>query len=156
MIIRKAVREDAKLIFDFINKLAVYEKMEQDVTGNVSLIEKWVFDEKRAEVIFITENNKEVGFALYFYNFSTFVTKPGIYLEDLYILPEYRNKGYGKQVFQYLIDKAKLEECGRIEWTCLNWNTPSIKFYESLGAIGMNEWTTYRLSDKIIMEKSTV
>lgn len=155
MKIIEAKREDAHLIFDFINELAVYEKMEKDVTGDVTLIEKWIFDEQRAKVIFIEVDNKYVGFALYFYNFSTFVTKPGIYLEDLFIKEEYRNKGYGKQVFQYLIDKATSEDCGRIEWTCLNWNTPSIKFYESLGAIGMNEWTTYRLTDKVILEKSS-
>ena len=98
----------------------------------------------------ICENGKEIGFALYFHNFSTFVGKGGLYLEDIFILPEYRGKGYGKAVFRYLIQKAKELDCGRIEWCCLDWNKPSIEFYKSLGAKPLDEWTIYRLShDKL-------
>lgn len=149
---RYATINDSSLVFDFIKQLAIYEKMEDLVFGSVELIEKWVFKEKKAEVIFILEDNKEIGFALYFYNFSTFLTKPGIYLEDIFIKEEYRNKGYGKLVFEFLINKAKEENLGRIEWVCLDWNEPSIKFYEKLGAKPLNDWIIFRLDDKAIID----
>lgn len=152
--IREAVKGDANLIFEFINKLAKYEKMEDDVTGNADLINKWVFEEKLAKVIFVVENNKEVGFALYFYNFSTFITKPGLYLEDLFILEDYRNKGYGKLVFNYLMDVVRNEDLGRMEWVCLDWNQPSIDFYLNIDAKPVEGWTIFRLDNKTIMEKS--
>ena len=98
------------------------------------------------------ENDIEVGFALYFYNFSTFLSKPGLYLEDIYIIPEARNKGYGKEVFAYLINKVKEEGLGRMEWVCLDWNEPSIKFYESLTAKPMDEWIIFRFDEKAILE----
>lgn len=145
--IRQAKREDSKLIFEFIKKLAKYEKMSKDVVGSVELLEHWLFDKKLAEVIFIEKDNKEVGFALYFYNFSTFLTKPGLYLEDIFILEEYRNNGLGKKIFNYLIKKAKEENLGRMEWVVLDWNEPSIKFYESLGAKPLNDWIIYRLDE---------
>ncbi|HKL95257.1 MAG TPA: GNAT family N-acetyltransferase [Haploplasma sp.] len=151
-IIREAKKEDAALVFDFITKLAEYEKMTDEVVGSVELIEKWVFDQKKAEVVFIMKDNKEVGFALYFYNFSTFLSKPGIYLEDVYILPDFRKQGLGKMVFDYLINKAKNEGLSRIEWVCLDWNTPSIDFYKKIGAKALDEWTTYRLDNKAIIE----
>lgn len=151
-IIREAKKEDAALVFDFITKLAEYEKMTDEVVGSVELIEKWVFDQKKAEVVFIMKDNKEVGFALYFYNFSTFLSKPGIYLEDVYILPDFRKQGLGKMVFDYLINKAKNEDLSRIEWVCLDWNTPSIDFYKKIGAKALDEWTTYRLDNKAIIE----
>lgn len=149
---RYATINDSSLVFDFIKQLAIYEKMEDLVFGSVELIEKWVFKEKKAEVIFILEDNKEIGFALYFYNFSTFLTKPGIYLEDIFIKEKYRNKGYGKLVFEFLINKAKEENLGRIEWVCLDWNEPSIKFYEKLGAKPLNDWIIFRLDDKAIID----
>lgn len=149
---RYATINDSSLVFDFIKQLAIYEKMEDLVFGSVELIEKWVFKEKKAEVIFILEDNKEIGFALYFYNFSTFLSKPGIYLEDIFIKEEYRNKGYGKLVFEFLINKAKEEDLGRIEWVCLDWNEPSIKFYEKLGAKPLNDWIIFRLDDKAIID----
>lgn len=150
--IRYAKKQDASLVFDFISKLAEYEKMSSDVTGSVELIEKWVFDEKKAEVIFIMENEVEVGFALYFYNFSTFLSKPGIYLEDIYILPEHRSNGYGKMVFQFLVEKIKEEGLGRMEWVCLDWNEPSINFYKSIKAKAMEDWIIFRLDEKAILE----
>lgn len=148
--IRKANKNDSKLIFDYILKMAKYEKLEHMVSGDYKLIEKWVFEEKKAEVIIITHNNIDVGFALYFYNFSTFVTKPGLYLEDIFILEEYRGLGLGKNVFNYLVKKAKTEELERIEWVCLDWNLPSIKFYEKLGARKMDDWTVFRLDKDAI------
>lgn len=146
--IRYATREDSSLIFDFIKKMAIYEKLLDELVGNVELLENNIFDKKGAEVIFIMEGEKEVGFSLYFYNFSTFLTKQTLYLEDIFVLEDYRGKGYGKKMFDFLIKKAKDEDLGRIEWVCLNWNNPSIKFYESLGAKPMDEWTTFRLTEE--------
>lgn len=146
--IRYATREDSSLIFDFIKKMAIYEKLLDELVGNVDLLENNIFDKKGAEVIFIMEGEKEVGFSLYFYNFSTFLTKQTLYLEDIFVLEDYRGKGYGKKMFDFLIKKAKDEDLGRIEWVCLNWNNPSIKFYESLGAKPMDEWTTFRLTEE--------
>ena len=148
MNLRAAKRDDTELIIEFIHKLAVYEKLEHEMTATKALIEKWIFQEKKAEVLFITENNQEVGFVLYFYNFSTFVGKPGIYIEDIFIIEEYRGNGYGKAVFKYLSEKAFKEGYGRIEWICLDWNQTAIDFYKSMGAIPLDEWTVYRLDEK--------
>jgi GNAT superfamily N-acetyltransferase len=148
---RFAKEEDVGKVLFFIKKIAEYEKMENEVVNSEDLLREYLFDKKRAEVFFILEDDKEVGFALYFYNYSTFVGRSGLYLEDLYILPEYRHKGYGKKAFLHLVEIAKENHCGRMEWVCLNWNRPSIDFYHSLGAISMDEWTTYRLTeDKIL------
>lgn len=146
MTIRKAVREDVPLILDFIKGIAAYEKMSADVKANEEMIASEVFDHHRAEVVFVEEDGKPVGFALYFYNFSTFVGHSGLYLEDLFVYPEYRGKGYGKALFMYLVRLAVAQGCGRMEWVCLNWNQPSIDFYRSMGAVPMSEWTTYRLT----------
>lgn len=148
---RFAKEEDVGKVLFFIKKIAEYEKMENEVVNSEDLLREYLFDKKRAEVFFILEDDKEVGFALYFYNYSTFVGRSGLYLEDLYILPEYRHKGYGKKAFIHLARIAKEKSCSRMEWVCLNWNRPSIDFYHSLGAISMDEWTTYRLTeDKIL------
>ena len=109
-----------------------------------------VLDEKKAEVIFALEGEKEVGIALFFHNFSTFLGRSGIYLEDLFVLPEYRKKGYGKGLLKQLAKIAKDRDCGRLEWSCLDWNKPSIDFYLSLGAKQMDEWTTYRLTGETL------
>lgn len=109
-------------------------------------LETWIFDKEKAEVFFVLEEGKEVGFALYFHNFSTFVGRGGIYLEDVYILPEYRGKGYGKAILKKLAAIAVERGCGRMEWVCLDWNQPSIDFYLSLGAQPMSDWTLYRLT----------
>ena len=145
--IRKAERKDCALILDFIKGIAVYEKMESDVVATAELLEEQLFDKNRAEVIFAMEGGKEVGFALFFHNFSTFVGRNGLYLEDLFVYPEYRGKGYGKALFLELVKIAHERNCGRMEWVCLNWNTPSIEFYKSMGATPLDEWTTYRLDD---------
>jgi len=150
--IRTANENDCELILQFINELARYEKMENDVSATPESLKEWLFQKRTAEAIFPLENGKEIGFALYFHNFSTFVGKGGLYLEDIFILPEYRGKGYGKAVFRYLIQKAKELDCGRIEWCCLDWNKPSIEFYKSLGAKPLDEWTIYRLSQDKLTE----
>lgn len=144
--IRKAERKDVPLILEFIKGIAQYEKMENEVEATVELLEEQLFDKQRAEVIFALDNGKEVGFALFFHNFSTFVGKSGLYLEDLFVFPEYRGKGHGKALFMELVRIASERGCGRMEWVCLNWNTPSIAFYRSLGASSLDEWTTYRLN----------
>ena len=148
VVIRKAVREDTALIFEFIRGIAKYEKMENEVEATVEMLEEQLFDKGRAEVIFAMEKDKEVGFALFFHNFSTFVGRAGLYLEDLYVYPEYRGKGYGKALFMELVNIASERRCGRMEWVCLNWNKPSIDFYRSMGAVALDEWTTYRLDEK--------
>ena len=152
MKLREAKIEDSELIIDFIHKLAIYEKLQYEMKVTKELIEKWIFKEKKSEVLFIIENDKEVGFVLYFYNFSTFVGKPGIYIEDIFILEEYRGNGYGKEVFKYLAKKSVKEGYGRIEWTCLDWNKTAINFYEKMGAVPMDEWTNYRLNEKAIIK----
>ena len=150
--IRKATREDSATIFDLITKLAVYEKMEKEVVTSVEELRKNIFDQQYAEVIIAEEDNKPVGFALYFYNFSTFVGKPGLYLEDLFVEPDCRGKGYGKKLFVELAKIAQEKNCGRMEWSVLDWNTPAIKFYESLQAKPMSGWSVFRLDGKGIID----
>ncbi len=143
---RYAKREDTALIFQFIKELADYEHMLDDVIATEALLEEWIFDKHKAEVLFVLEDTVEVGFALFFHNFSTFVGRAGIYLEDLYVKPNYRGKGYGKALLQKLAQIAVERGCGRLEWVCLNWNQNSINFYCSLGAVAMNDWTVYRVA----------
>ena len=143
---RYAQREDVSLILKFIKGLAEYEKMLNEVVADEKLLEEWIFDRQKAEVIFAVVGGKEAGFALFFHNFSTFLGRAGIYLEDLYVLPEYRGKGYGKALLKKLAAIALERECGRLEWWCLDWNKPSIDFYLSLGAEPMSDWTVYRVT----------
>lgn len=143
---RYAERKDVALILQFIRGLADYEHMSDQVVATPELLEEWLFDKKTAEVIFVLEGEKEVGFALFFHNFSTFLGRAGIYLEDLFVLPEYRGKGYGKGLLTRLAQIAVERKCGRLEWWCLNWNKPSIDFYLSMGAVPMDEWTVYRIT----------
>lgn len=147
---RYAKRTDVPLILQFIIDLAKYEKMENEVVATEELLEEWIFDKEKAEVIFAMVDSKEIGFALYFHNFSTFLGRSGIYLEDLYVLPQYRDKGYGKSILQKLARIAIERGCGRLEWWCLDWNKPSIDFYLSLKAEPMNDWTVYRLSGETL------
>lgn len=147
---RFANEDDCTLILEFIKALAAYEKMSDEVVATESLLREWIFDKQKAEVIFACEDGKEVGFALFFHNFSTFLGRAGIYLEDLFVLPEYRGRGYGKGLLKKLAQIAEERGCGRLEWWCLDWNQPSIDLYKSLGAEPMDEWTTYRLTgDKL-------
>lgn len=154
MEIRKAVRQDVPLILEFIKGIARYEKMENEVVATTELLEEQLFDKGRAEVIFAMEEGTEVGFALFFHNFSTFLGRSGLYLEDLFVYPEHRGKGYGKALFLELVRIANERGCGRMEWVCLNWNKPSIEFYRSMGAMSLDEWTTYRLTSDV-MKKLT-
>ena len=145
--IRKATINDIDKIIYFIKELAKYEKMSELVTATPELIKEWIFEKKKANVLFAVEDNKEVGYALYFYNYSTFTGKAGLYLEDLFILPEYRHKGYGLELINELKNICRNEKLGRFEWQCLNWNEPSIKFYEKLGAKQHNEWLIFRMDE---------
>lgn len=142
---RFAVPDDTPLILRFIRLLAEYEKMADLVTATEEELRGQLFEEKKAEVIFAVLDGKEIGFALFFHNFSTFLGRAGLYLEDLYILEEYRGKGYGKALFRELARVAVERGCGRFEWWCLDWNLPSIEFYRSMGARPMDEWTVYRI-----------
>jgi len=143
---RPANRADCALILRFIKALAEYEHMLPDVTATEQLLEEWLFNKHAAEVLFALKDEREVGFALYFHNFSTFLGKAGLYLEDLYVEPEYRNQGIGKAILRRLAWIAVERGCGRLEWACLDWNEPSIRFYHSLGAQAMDDWTAYRLT----------
>ena len=147
---RAAQREDADKILFFIRELAKYEKMEADVVATPALLEEWIFDKQKVEVIFPMVDGKEVGFALFFHNFSTFLGRAGLYLEDLFILEAYRGRGYGKATLRELARIALERGCGRLEWCCLDWNRPSIDFYLSLGAVQMSDWTTYRLTGETL------
>lgn len=143
---RSATEQDVPLILDFIKGLAEYEKMTDQVVADEDLLREWIFEKGRAEVLFALEDGAEVGFALFFHNFSTFLGRAGIYLEDLFVKPEYRGRGHGKGLIRELARIAVERGCGRLEWSCLDWNQPSIDFYLSLGACPMQEWTVYRLT----------
>lgn len=149
---RNAERKDTALILQFIRELAEYEKMLDEVVADEAMLEEWIFDKQKAEVIFALEDETEVGFALFFHNFSTFLGRAGIYLEDLYVKPEYRGKRYGKGLLRKLASIAVERGCGRFEWSCLDWNKPSIDFYLSLGAEPMDEWTVYRIAGETLTD----
>lgn len=141
---RYATESDTALILKFIKELAEYEEMLDQVVATEELLKEWIFEKQKAEVIFALEDGKEVGFALFFHNFSTFLGRAGLYLEDLYVIPKYRKKGYGKGLLITLAQIALERGCGRFEFWCLDWNQSSIDFYLSLGAEAMDEWTVYR------------
>ena len=146
MTIRFAVESDCAKILEFIQALAEYEKMSDEVVATEDMLREWIFEKKKAEVLLVSEERVEVGFALFFHSFSTFLGRAGIYLEDLFVLPEYRGRGYGKALLKRLAEITEERGCGRLEWACLDWNKPSIDFYMSLGAKPMDIWTTYRLT----------
>ena len=143
---RMAQPKDTALILHFIRELAVYEKMEDQVIATEELLTEWLFEKQKAEVVIGEAEGKPVGFALFFHNFSTFLGRSGIYLEDLFVEPSERGKGYGKALLTHLAQLAVERGCGRLEWSCLDWNQPSIDFYLSMGAERMDDWTTYRLT----------
>ena len=149
---RPAVEADCGLILDFIRRLAEYEKMSGEVVATEALLREWIFEKGKAEVLFACLNGKEIGFALFFHNFSTFLGRAGIYLEDLYVLPELRGRGLGKAILKQLARIACERACGRLEWSCLDWNRKAIDFYLSLGAERMEEWTTYRMAGETLRE----
>ncbi|HDR68113.1 MAG TPA: GNAT family N-acetyltransferase [Bacteroidaceae bacterium] len=145
--IKPAERKDIRLILYFIKQLAIYEKLVDEVVATEEKLDEFLFSDKRvAEVVIGYYQDTPVGFAIFFHNFSTFLGKPGIYLEDLFVLEEYRGKGFGKAMLSYLAHLAVERDCGRLEWAVLDWNEPSINFYRSLGARSMDEWIIFRLT----------
>lgn len=149
---RFAVKEDVSVILYFIRQLAEYERLSNEVVATEALLEEWIFEKQKAEVLFAMADGKEIGFALFFHNFSTFLGRAGIYLEDLFVLPEYRGKGYGKAILSELAKITVERGCGRLEWCCLDWNRPSIDFYLSLNAVPLSDWTIYRLTGNSLLE----
>ena len=147
---RAAEEKDCGLILFFIRELAAYERMTDEVVATEEQLKDWLFQRHSAEVIFACEDGKEVGFALFFHNFSTFVGRAGLYLEDLYVLPDCRGKGCGKALLKRLAAIAVERGCGRMEWVCLDWNKPSIEFYRSLGAQPLDDWTIYRVAGETL------
>jgi GNAT superfamily N-acetyltransferase len=149
--IRDAQKPDAALIVEYIRELAAFEKLSHECVADSSLLEKWLFtDTPRAGCVMLEWEGKPAGFTLYFYSFSTFLTKPGIYIEDVYVRPDFRRKGIGKQVFQYFAEKTLDEGCGRLEWSVLDWNKDAIALYESIGAVSMNGWTIQRVTGEAL------
>ena len=149
---RFAQEADTPLILEFIRELADYERLLDQVVADEATLRDQLFEKHRAEVLFALEDGAEVGFALFFHNFSTFLGRAGIYLEDLYVRPEYRGRGYGKGLIRRLAALAVERGCGRLEWWCLDWNQPSIDFYLSLGAEPMSDWTVYRIAGKTLTD----
>ena len=147
---RQAAEPDLPLILGFIRELAEYEHMSGEVVATEELLRDWLFERRAEEVIFAVAEGREVGFALFFGNFSTFLGRGGIYLEDLFVKEQYLGRGYGRALLRELARIALSRGCGRLEWACLDWNRPSIDFYLSLDAKPMDEWTTYRLSGKTL------
>jgi len=153
MEIRQATEADVPLTLRFIRDLAIYEKLEHKVVATEAGLRQTLFANPRfAEVVFAVEDGVEAGFALFFHNYSTFLGAPGIYLEDLFVKPEFRGRGLGKALLAHLAKLAKERGCGRVEWAVLDWNTPSINFYKSLGAISLDDWRIFRLTGEA-MEK---
>lgn len=148
--IRFAEEKDVSLILNFIKYLADYEKLSNEVVATEEILYESLFVRKVAEVIIGEYKNEPVAFAVFFHNFSTFLGRPGIYLEDLFVKPEMRGKGIGKIMLSFLAKLCVERNCGRLEWSCLDWNEPSIEFYKKMGAIPMDEWTVYRVCDEAL------
>lgn len=149
--IRPARPDEAKLVLDFIKRLAVYEKCADDVVADEATLHHSLFVERSAEVVFAEEDGVPVGFALFFHNFSTFVGRKGMYLEDLFILPEKRGLGYGKALLKYVARIAVERNCGRMEWICLDWNESALSIYRSIGAAPLSDWTVQRLDEQALI-----
>lgn len=149
--IRSATEADTPLILEFIRGLAEYERLADRVVVTEAVLRESLFGRRQyAEVLIAEADGDPAGFALFFHNFSTFIGRPGIYLEDLFVKPEYRGSGYGKALLVRLAAIARERNCGRVEWAVLNWNKPAIDFYESIGAVPMTEWTVYRLTGEAL------
>jgi GNAT superfamily N-acetyltransferase len=154
--IRAATEDDVPLILSLIKELAEYERLSHEVVATEELLRDSLFGERPvAEVLIGHLGDEPVGFALFFHNFSTFLGRPGIYLEDLYVRPQYRGTGFGKALLARLAKLARERGCGRLEWWVLDWNEPAIRFYKSLGAVPMEDWTVYRLTGKALDELAT-
>lgn len=155
-ILRNTSIKDCPLILDFIKELAEYEKLSHEVVATIDALKENLFGEKAyAEVIIGEYQNVPVGYALFFHNFSTFTGKPGIYLEDIYVKPGMRGRGFGKCILSYIANLAVERDCTRVEWTVLDWNDPSIQFYRSIGAVPMDEWTVQRLHQQALKDFAT-
>ncbi len=153
MIIRAATPADVALIATLVRELAEYEKLADEAVATMADFERALFGaESKAYALIVEDDGRPAGFAIFFYNFSTFLGRPGIYVEDVYIRPEFRRHGLGKAVFKYLAQKAIQENCGRMEWSVLDWNEPAIEFYAGLGAKPMDEWTVQRLTGQALLE----
>ena len=150
--IRQAVPADVKLILQFIQKLGAYEKLSHEVVATEAKLHKTLFEQRMAEVIIGEYQSAPVGFALFFHNYSTFLGQAGIYLEDLFVDPEMRGKGFGKKLLAHLAKLAVERDCGRLEWSCLDWNVPSICFYKKLGAKPLEDWTIFRATGDTLRE----
>lgn len=151
LFIRQAQKEDVPLLLDFIKQLADYEKLSHVVVADAESLRRTLFGEIAfAEVILADFQNQSVGFALFFHNYSTFLGKPGIYLEDLFVVPAMRGKGIGRELLKYLARLTKERNCGRLEWSVLDWNKPAIEFYKNMGAVPMEQWTVFRLTGKAL------
>ena len=153
--IRKAKLEDVPLILRFTKELAEYENLLDQVTATEEMLREWIFKKGKAQAVIGEENGMPVGYALYFYNLSTFLGRAGIYIEDLYVRPAHRKKGYGKALFRHIARLARDEGYGRLEWACLDWNQPSIDFYQALGAQKKDEWKLFRLDEAGIKKLAT-
>ncbi len=153
LFLRFATKKDASLILEFVKKLADYEKLSHEVTATPEILEKSLFGDRQvAEVIIAYYNDAPAGFSLFFHNFSTFLGKPGIYIEDIFVNPELRGKGIGQALLKFVAKLAVERSCGRVEWSVLDWNEPAINFYRKLGAISMDGWTTFRLMNETLEE----
>ena len=150
--LRETSENDLSLILGFIKEIAEYEKLSHAVDATEESLKKYVFEKRRAEVLIVEKDENPIGYVVYFYNFSTFTGTSGLYLEDVFIRSEYRGMGLGKEIFKILGKLAREEGRKRMEWVCLNWNEPSKKFYKGLGAISMDEWITFRLTEDYIRE----
>ena len=152
LVFRFAERGDCPLVLRFISELAEYEHLGKEVVATEALLSEWLFDKRAAEVLFAVADGREVGFALFFASFSTFLGRAGMYLEDIYVTPERRGRGIGTAMLRELARMAMERGYGRFEWACLDWNTPAIGLYRSFGAEPMGDWTTYRLSGSALGE----
>ena len=150
--IRPARPDEAGVVLDFIRKLAEYEKCADEVVADEAVLRHSLFVERSAEVVFAEENGTVVGFALFFHNFSTFVGRKGMYLEDLFILPEKRGRGYGKALLKYVAGLAVERNCGRMEWICLDWNESALSVYRTIGAAPLSDWTVQRLDEAALKQ----
>jgi len=153
LIIRQAVAADAALILHFVRELAIYEKAEHEVLATETTIEESIFsDDSHVNALICEQDGKAIGMAIYFYNYSTWLAKPGLYLEDLYVSTEHRGKGAGKLLLKKMAQIALQKGCGRFEWSCLDWNKPSRDFYQSIGAVSQDEWVGYRMSGQTLID----
>lgn len=147
---RFAQRNDTELVLSFIKKLAAYEKMEDSVKYTCESLEEWMFDKQKGEAIFVLEDDKEVGFCLFYETLPGYIGRGGLYVEDLFVYPEYRGKGYGKALLKKMAKIAIERNCGRLEWLCLKWNESSIAFYKSMGASSMDSCVSFRAENEVL------